>query len=90
MKTKLLFIALAFGLMSSTCSSEDQPQEENLCECQKVYYDYGVIGMGQGGVVPIWGYTQVGEEQATQMDCDLNTGEYMQIDTNSYYRIECE
>jgi hypothetical protein len=89
MKTKIMLIALAFGLMSSTCSSEDQPQDENLCECQKVYYDYGVTGW-QNGISPIWGYTKVGEEQATQMGCDLDTGEYIQIDSNSYYKIECE
>ena len=88
MKTKLLLIALAFGLMSSTCSN-DEPQEENTCLCQKVYYDYGVVGWSNG-VAPIWGYTKVGEEQATQMDCDLNTGEYVQLDSNSYYLIECE
>jgi len=88
MKTKLLLLALSFGLMSSTCTPEEQQQDETLCECKKVYYDYGVVGWSNG-VAPIWGYTKVGEEQANQMDCDLNTGEYVQLDSNSYYLIEC-
>lgn len=90
-KTKLLLFALAFGLMSSTCST-DEPTEETIdtCNCKKVYYDYGVTGFGMGGVQPIWGYTKVGETSATQMECSLDTGEYIQIDTNSYYKIECE
>jgi hypothetical protein len=88
MKTKLLLLcALAFGLMSSTCTPEEQPIDG--CLCQKVYYDYGVVGW-TNGVAPIWGYTKVGEEQATEMDCNLDTGEYIQLDSNSYYLIECE
>jgi len=89
MKTKIMLIALAFGLMSSTCSTEEQPQEQNTCNCRKVYYDYGVVGF-VNGITPLWGYTKVGQEQATQIDCDIDTGEYIQIDSNSYYKIECE
>jgi hypothetical protein len=87
MKLKLLFIALAFSLMSSTCSSEDTPQT-NDCTCFKVFYDYGVVVFGQGGVQPIWGYTQVGRIPATNVDCAGT--DYVQIDSNSYYKIECE
>lgn len=89
MKTKLLLLALSFGLMSSTCTPEEQPQDENLCECKKVYYDYGVTGW-QNGVAPIWGYTKVDEESATETDCNLDTGEYIQVDSNTFYKIECE
>mgnify|MGYP006093747901 CR=1 FL=1 len=87
MKTKLLIIALAFSLMSSTCSEEDAPIV-NDCTCFKVFYDYGVIGFGQGGVQPIWGYTETGRIPATDADC--NGTDYVQLDSNSYYKIECE
>jgi len=85
MKTKLLILALAFSLMSSTCSEEDAPII-NDCTCFKVYYDYGVIQMN--GVVPVWGYTEVGREPATDADCAGT--DYVQLDSNSYYKIECE
>ena len=88
MKTKLLLLLLSFSLMSGTCSTEKVETPNNLCHCSKVYYDYGVIGMS--GVSPIWGYTEVGRETATEMECGLETGTYQQIDTNSYYKIECE
>ena len=87
MKTKLLIIALAFSLMSSTCSEEDAPIV-NDCTCFKVFYDYGVVGWGQGGVQPIWGYTETGRITATDADC-IGT-DYVQLDSNSYYKIECE
>ena len=87
MKTKLIMIALAFSLMSSTCSEEDAPQT-NDCTCFKVFYDYGVVGWGQGGVQPIWGYTQTGRIPATDDDC--SGSDYVQLDSNSYYKIECE
>jgi len=89
MKTKLFLLALSFGLMSSTCTPEEQQQDENNCLCQKVYYDLEIVGWSNG-VAPIWGYVKVGEEQATEMDCALDTGEYIQTDSNSYYKIECE
>ena len=88
MKTKLLLLLLAFALMSGTCSTEKSPTPANVCHCSKVYYDYGVTGMN--GVSPVWGYTEVGRETATEMQCSLATGTYQQIDTNSYYKIECE
>ena len=91
MKTKLLLIALAFGLMSGTCSNDDTPADPiNECNCDKVYYDYGVTGFATGGVQPIWGYTEVAREPATNLDCADDTGNYVQLDSNSYYRIECE
>ncbi len=44
MKTKLLLIALAFGLMSSTCEPEEMPQEEVDCNCgiiiEKVFFGF--------------------------------------------------
>jgi hypothetical protein len=91
MKTKLLLCVLAFALMSSTCSNDDAlAPSTNDCTCKKVYYDYGVVGWGMGGVQPIWGYTFIAEETATQMDCNLATGQYVQLDSNSYYKIECQ
>jgi hypothetical protein len=85
MKTKLLILALAFSLMSSTCSTDDEPIV-NDCTCFKVFYDYGVIQMN--GVVPVWGYTEVDREPATDADCSGT--DYVQLDSNSYYKIECE
>jgi hypothetical protein len=90
MKTKLLLIALAFGLMSSTCTPEDQPQNENTCQCKKVYYELQITGWAQGGVQPVWSYVKIGEEQATEMDCNSATSEYQQEGSNLFYLIECE
>ncbi len=91
MKTKLLIIALAFSLMSSTCSTDESPADSiNECVCFKVYYDYVVLGFGMGGVQPIWGYTEVAREPASNLDCADDTGTYVQLDSNSYYKIECE
>lgn len=88
MKTKLFLIALAFGLMSSTCTPEDL-QNENLCECKKVYYELQITGW-TNGVSPIWQYVKVGEEQATEMECSSATSEYQQEGSNLFYLIECE
>ena len=88
MKTKILLLLMAFALMSGTCSADKAEAPANVCQCEKVYYDYGVVGMS--GITPIWGYTEVGRETATEMDCGSDTGTYIQIDTNSYYKIECE
>lgn len=42
MKTKLFFIALAFGLMSSTCEPEEIEQPQTDCNCgvivEKVFF----------------------------------------------------
>jgi hypothetical protein len=88
MKTKIMLIALAFGLMSSTCTPEDL-QNENLCECKKVYYEFQITGW-TNGVSPIWQYVKVGEEQATEMECSSATSEYQQEGSNLFYLIECE
>ena len=88
MKTKLLLLLLAFALISGTCSTDKNETPANVCLCSKVYYDYGVTSMN--GVVPVWGYTEVGRETATEMECGSDTGIYQQLDTNSYYKIECE
>ena len=88
MKTKLLLLLLSFALMSGTCSKDKVETPANVCQCSKVYYDYGLIGMS--GVTPIWGYTEVGRETASEMECSSDTGNYEQIDSNSFYKIECE
>lgn len=46
MKTKLLLTALAFGLMSSTCSNDTEP---NPCDCEVAYYLYTPNVGGSGG-----------------------------------------
>jgi len=89
MKTKLLIIALSFGLMSSTCSTEEQPLSENECNCKVVHYEFKIIGW-TNGVSPIWGYVKLGEETATIMDCDLDTGDYTEQSDGTFTKIECE
>lgn len=90
MKTKLTLLLLAFALMSSTCEADKNETSSNECQCKKVYYDYKIVGWTNGGVTPIWNYVNVGEETASTMDCASDTGNYVQIDNNSYYKIECE
>jgi hypothetical protein len=89
MKTKLMIIALAFGLMSSTCSTDEIATTENECNCKVVHYEFKIIGW-RDGVAPIWGYVKVGEENATTMDCDSDTGEYILVSGNEYTKVECE
>lgn len=83
MKTKLLILFTVLFSLAGTCEAD---KIETTCNCDKVYYDYGVVGMN--GVTPIWDYTEVGREPATDADCQGS--DYVQIDNNSYYRIECE
>jgi len=47
MKTKLLLFALAFGLMSSTCST-DEVETLNDCNCEEQFYIKAPI-VGGGG-----------------------------------------
>ena len=89
MKTKLLIFTIVLFSFGASCSPEDSPAITNECNCDKVYYDYGVIGF-TNGVIPIWRYTEVGREPATNLDCADDTGTYVQTDNNSFYRIECE
>lgn len=87
MKTKLLLLALSFGLMSSTCTPEEQ--EVNGCVCKKVYYELQITGW-TNGVSPIWQYVKVGEEEASEMECSSATSEYQEEGSNLFYLIECE
>lgn len=85
MKIKLLLFTIVLFSFGAMCSPEDTTQ----CVCAKVHYDYGVIGF-QNGVAPIWGFTEIWREPATALDCASDTGQYVQTDLNSYYKIKCE
>lgn len=43
MKTKLLLIALAFGLMSGTCSNEDDKPQQVDCNCGVITEKFVVV-----------------------------------------------
>lgn len=88
MKTKLLFIALAFALMSSTCSPEEQTQSVNDCSCQKVHYERQQTGWQ--GSAPVYTFVEVGRETATDADCNTAVTEYTNDGTGHWYKIICE
>lgn len=91
MKSNYILSAIALFLLTA-CSTDDEARTtgEDLCLCKKVYYEYTITGWANGGVSPIWGYVRGDEETATERDCADDTGEYVQIDANDYYKIECE
>ena len=85
MKTKLLLFALAFGLMSSTCTPEEQ-QPEFDCECETVYYDR--VQTGWNGASPVYTYVEVGTTGFEPADCATATDDVI-VSAGTYYRIIC-
>jgi len=88
MKTKLLLIALSFGMMSGTCSTEDEPIVTNDCECEKIHYEREQTGWA--GSAPVYTFVEVGREQASQMDCNSSVDEYTFEGNAQWFRIVCE
>lgn len=84
MKTKLLLLLLAFGLMSSTCTPEEQ--EVYDCECETVYYEREQTGWY--GATPVYTFVKVGSTDFIPMDCESQTDDYV-MDGNTYYMINC-
>lgn len=87
MKTKLILLLLAFGLMSSTCSTEEQPTTSNDCNCEVVHYQRQITGWA--GATPVYTFVEVGREEATQMNCDSQTDDYVLGQNGDWYRIYC-
>lgn len=67
MKTKILLLALAFALMSSTCSNDEEPAVET-CDCELQHYLY-VPNVGGGGGNYEFQYSE-------QIDFDCVANEY--------------
>lgn len=86
MKTKLFLIALAFGLMSSTCTPEEQ-QPEFDCECETVYYDR--VQTGWNGASPVYTYVIIGSTGFEPADC-LTATEEVIVSPNGYYKVNCQ
>lgn len=84
MKTKLLLIALAFGLMSSTCEEPTEPTYD--CECQTVYYERQQTGWN--GSAPVYTLVQTGSTEFIPMECEIQTDDYV-LAGNYWYRINC-
>ena len=85
MKTKLLLIALAFGLMSSTCSNDDPVGNE--CDCEIGYYIYTPYVGGGGGTYNLQ-FTQ-----PIDFDCVNETyGDYFPVSNvnYNYAKVECD
>jgi hypothetical protein len=85
MKTKLLLIALAFGLMSSTCSNDDPVGNE--CDCEIGYYIYTPYVGGGGGTYNLQ-FTQ-----PIDFDCVNETyGNYFPVSNvnYNYAKVECD
>lgn len=86
MKTKLLLLALAFGLMSSTCTPEE-PANEFDCECETVYYERQQTGWN--GASPVYTLVEFGRTEYVPMDCESQTDDYV-MDGNVWYRVNCQ
>ena len=78
MKTKIL---LLFVILFFSCSKDEL---QTNCNCEKVYYDYKVR---LDGVHATWYYQKTYSEP---VDCQDTKGQYIQIGSNEYFRIECE
>ena len=85
MKTKLLLIALAFGLMSSTCTPEEQEPTYD-CECQTVYYERQQTGWN--GSAPVYTLVATGSTEYIPMECESQTDDYV-LAGNYWYKINC-
>jgi len=86
MKTKLLLITLAFGLMSSTCSTDEQTETAE-CDCEVQHYLY-VPNVGHAG-----GNYQLQYSESIDFDCINNqTGVYYPVSNMNYNydKIVCE
>lgn len=81
MKTKILIIFTLLFSLGASCEAEDQPTD---CNCEKVYYLYKVR---LDGVQATWYYQKTYSEPVT---CQDTNGQYIQIGSNEYFRIECE
>lgn len=85
MKTKLFLIALAFGLMSSTCTPEEQQQYD--CECETVYYERQQTGWS--GASPVYTLVETGRTGFVPMECENQTDDYV-MNGNVWYRVNCQ
>jgi len=81
MKTKILILFTLLFSLGASCEAEDQPTD---CNCEKVYYLYKVR---LDGVQATWYYQKTYSEP---VDCQDTNGQYIQIGSNEYFRIECE
>lgn len=83
MKTKLLLLFILTFSLAGSCES-DSVQEEIACDCEKVNYTYKVR---LDGVQATWYYQK---DYSEPIPCAIETGKYIQTDSNKFYRIECE
>lgn len=81
MKTKILILFTLLFSLGASCEAEDQPTN---CNCEKVYYLYKVR---LDGLQATWYYQKTYSEP---VDCQDTNGQYIQIGSNEYFRIECE
>lgn len=84
MKTKILLLFILIFSLGASCEPEDTAINE--CNCEKVYYLYKVR---LDGVQATW-YYQKTYSEPTALNCNDESGQYVQIGSNEYYRIECE
>ena len=83
MKTKILLLFILIFSLGAGCEPDDQPTE---CNCEKVYYTYKVR---LDGVQATW-YYQKTYSEPTALNCNDESGQYVQIGGNQYFRIECK
>lgn len=81
MKTKIL---LLFVLIFSLAGSCEPDAIETSCDCEKVNYTYKVR---LDGVQANWYYQK---DYSEPIPCTVETGKYVQTDSNKFYRIECK
>ena len=83
MKTKILLLFILTFSLAGSCEPDDQPSD---CNCEKVYYLYKVR---LDCVQATW-YYQKTYSEPTSLNCNDESGQYVQIGGNQYFRIECE
>ena len=90
MNFKLIIIAVAFALMSGTCTPEDQPQTQaavTSCHCFKVNYERQQTGWS--GASPVYTFVEVSRTVATAAECSTAVDAYTNDGTGHWYRIIC-
>ena len=84
MKTKILLLFILTFSLAGSCEPEDTAINE--CNCEKVYYTYKVRLDG----VQSTQYYQKTYSEPTSLNCNDESGQYVQIGGNQYFRIECK
>lgn len=82
MKTKLLLLFILTFSLAGSCESD--PIQEKSCDCEKVNY---IKKVKLEGVTAIFYYEK---SYVEPVECQAESKQYIQTDSNKFYKIECK